>query len=102
MEKPDSAGRFLRIDDADAATPSDRGNDAVPSKPCVVTGCDGMMYFHPRLEVASAPHTLEWPWRASWRCSQDPTHVQLIDATDEHVIRSRRRGVNGARYPGRV
>jgi hypothetical protein len=52
------------------------------SKPCVVPGCDGTMHFQPALTVADGPHTLEWPWRPSWRCAKDSAHVQLI-AEDE-------------------
>jgi len=59
------------------------GRARVPiSKPCVVPGCDGTMHFQPALPVADGPHTLEWPWRPSWRCAKDPEHVELI-ATDE-------------------
>jgi len=64
MTSPDSTGRILRIE--------------VPSKPCVVPGCAGTMHFHERLEVAKAPHTLEWPWYASWQCTKDSAHIELI------------------------
>jgi hypothetical protein len=43
----------------------------------VVRGCTGTMVFHKALDDADAPHTLEWPWYATWQCTQDPAHIQL-------------------------
>jgi hypothetical protein len=61
------------------------------SKPCNAAGCGGKMFFHERMEVADAPHTLEWPWYASWRCDQDSRHVELISHEEERDIRWRER-----------
>jgi len=86
MDASDPTGRFLRIDDADASKPIDDEAKPVTSKPCIVQGCSGTMHFHKRRDVAHAPHTLEWPWYANWRCSQDSTHVQLVTHAEEPEI----------------
>jgi hypothetical protein len=44
------------------------------------------MHFHKRLEVAAAPHTLEWPWYANWRCTQDAAHFQLVSRAEEREM----------------
>jgi hypothetical protein len=85
-----SDGRILRIEDADTTPDVDRRNQAVPSKPCEVPGCTGTMHFHERLEIADAPHTLERPWHASWRCARDSAHFQLLSRAEEReIIRGR-------------
>ena len=61
----------------------------MPSKPCTVAGCEGMMRFHPRQPEASAPHTLEWPWRATWVCDKDTAHFEVA-TDDEDAAVSRR------------
>jgi len=90
MAAPHSSGRFLRIEDADTTPqPVAHRNKVTPSKPCVVPGCAGTMVFHKRLDVddvPDAPHTLEWPWRASWQCTEDSTHVQLLSSGEEREI----------------
>jgi hypothetical protein len=87
MDGSDPTGRFLRIDDTDTSKPVvDEREKPVASKPCFVPACSGTMYFHERRDVADAPHTLEWPWYASWRCSQDSTHVQLVTHSEEPEI----------------
>ena len=53
------------------------------SKPCTVPGCGGTMRFKPPLNEAGAPHTLEWPWRATWVCSGNPAHFEIATAADE-------------------
>ena len=63
--------------------------DIVAPKPCVVPGCDGTMHFQKALERADAPHTLEWPWQASWRCDEDPTHVVLVNPDEQREIRGK-------------
>jgi hypothetical protein len=79
MGTSDPTGRFLRIDDADTSKPVvDELEKPVASKPCIVSACSGTMQFHERRDVADAPHTLEWRWYASWQCSEDSTHVQLV------------------------
>jgi hypothetical protein len=86
--------RILRIKDADATQDTtqdvDRRDQVVPSKPCVVSGCTGTMHFNERLTVADAPHTLEWPWHASWRCTEDSAHFQLLSRAEEREIIGRR------------
>jgi hypothetical protein len=79
MKSSDSTGRFLRIDDADTSKAVvEKPTKQVASKPCIVQGCCGAMHFHERRDVADGEHTLEWPWYASWQCSHDSTHVQLV------------------------
>ena len=63
----------------------------VASKPCVVDGCNGTMFFHERLNAPDAPHTLEFPWYASWRCGKDSTHWQLISRDEEDELRGKSR-----------
>ena len=53
------------------------------TKPCTVGGCGGAMRFHPRQQVAPAPHTLEWPWQATWVCDNNSAHFEVATATDE-------------------
>jgi hypothetical protein len=36
------------------------------------------MYFHHPLTVADAPHTLEWPWHATWVCAHDCLDFELV------------------------
>lgn len=48
------------------------------TKPCPADGCAGAMYFHHPLTVADAPHTLEWPWHATWVCAQDCRHFEVV------------------------
>jgi hypothetical protein len=79
MATSDWTRRFLRINDAEELT-NDTVSNRVVSKPCVVAGCSGTMYFHEARKAAEAAHTLEWPWLAYWHCSLDTTHVQLIAA----------------------
>lgn len=47
-------------------------NNVEVTRPCTVAGCKGTMYFHDRRESADAPHTLEWPWYATWVCAENP------------------------------
>ena len=47
---------------------SDRYGEDDHTKPCTFGGCGGTMHFKPRLREADAPHTLEWPWHATWVC----------------------------------
>jgi hypothetical protein len=63
------------------------------TRPCTVAGCNGTMYFHDRREAADAPHTLEWPWYATWVCAENPTHVQLL--TDAEVSSAKETATNG-------
>jgi hypothetical protein len=46
------------------------------------------MYFHDRREPADAPHTLEWPWYASWVCVENPAHFQLVTDAEYRENRS--------------
>lgn len=58
------------------------------TKPCPVVGCGGTMYFHHPLTVADAPHTLEWPWHATWVCAQDGGHFEVVsEAGYSEVLR---------------
>src|SRR5215471_9827161 len=52
-------------------------------KLCIVPGCSGTMTFHERSDEAHGPHTLEWPWYASWVCERDSTHFQVIGPAEE-------------------
>jgi hypothetical protein len=54
---------------------------------CVVAGCNGIMSLHEPLEVADAPHTLEWPWHATWVCEQNSAHIQVIANSEYAEIR---------------
>lgn len=89
MASHKSPGRILGIDDVDTSAVPDENKKIVASKPCVVPGCSGTMLFHERQEAADAPHTLEWPWYASWRCAKDPTHYQLIRGPEERELRAK-------------
>jgi hypothetical protein len=59
-------------------------------KPCVAPGCSGTMYFQERLAVAQAPHTLEWPWHATWVCAENSAHFQIISESERREIRRSR------------
>jgi hypothetical protein len=87
MASPD--GRMLRIENLATIPDVERRADVIRSKPCVVAGCTGTMQFHKPLEVAPGAHTLEWRWWPSWRCMQDPAHVQTISPAEaREIIRS--------------
>ena len=45
--------------------------------------CGGTMRFRPRPQEAAAPHTLEWPWWATWVCDKDPAHIEVLAASAE-------------------
>jgi len=62
-----------------------------PSKTCTVAGCVGLMRFHPRQTEASAPHTLEWPWRATWVCQANPAHIEIATPAEEKALSGRSR-----------
>jgi hypothetical protein len=78
MASSDWPGRILRIEEPNTTPPVAERVEIVASKPCVVVGCNGTMHFQKALEEAPAPHTLERPWLASWRCDKDSKHVELI------------------------
>jgi hypothetical protein len=87
MAAPDSPGRILRIEDVESTNEVEqRPIEVNRSKPCVVAGCAGTMRFHKPLKVAPGAHTLEWPWLASWQCTQDSAHVQLISRAELREI----------------
>jgi hypothetical protein len=50
------------------------------------------MRFMPALNEAGAPHTLEWPWRATWVCRKNPAHFEIATAADEKKGNERRGG----------
>jgi hypothetical protein len=54
---------------------------------CVVAGCNGIMSLHEPLIKADAPHTLEWPWYATWVCEQNSAHIQVITNSEYAEIR---------------
>ena len=54
---------------------------------CVVAGCNGTMLLHEPPNEANAPHTLEWPWYATWVCEQNSAHIQVITATQYAELR---------------
>ena len=82
---PPWSSRFLRKDGAET---TERVYEH-PAKPCTVAGCDGTMYFHDRMTEAAAPHTLEFPWYATWVCAQDAGHFEVIpEAEYREILRS--------------
>jgi hypothetical protein len=59
----------------------------VLKKACSFDDCTGIMHFHDRTETASEPHTLEWPWYATWMCSKESAHIEIVTDHDYHEIR---------------
>ena len=51
------------------------------------------MRFTARQKEAAGPHTLEWPWRATWVCQANPAHIEVATPAEEKALagRSRRR-----------
>jgi hypothetical protein len=87
MTASDSTGRILRTEGVDPRSEVEqRRGEVKASKPCAVPGCTGTMRFHKPLKVARGAHTLEWPWLASWQCTQDSEHVQLISRAELREI----------------
>ena len=71
---------------------SDRGdhhNDK-PTKACTFAGCGGTMHFNAALDAVPAPHTLEWPWRATWVCGSDPAHIAVATMAEQLTGGARR------------
>ena len=68
-------------------SPVDHRDKTVLRRPCVVVGCNGIMSLHEPLEVADAPHTLEWRWHATWVCEQNSAHIQVITDSEYSEIR---------------
>jgi len=60
-----------------------------PVKICTFSGCVGTMRFHPRQEEAGGPHTLEWPWHATWVCRVNPAHVEIATPAEEKALSGR-------------
>jgi hypothetical protein len=60
-----------------------------PSKSCTVSGCGGIMTFHPRQAVSAAPHTLEWPWQATWVCQANAAHIEVASPAEERALSGR-------------
>ena len=62
-----------------------RAEPVAESRPkhCSAPGCGGPMKFHPRQREADAPHTLEWPWHATWVCEKDASHFQVATSREE-------------------
>jgi hypothetical protein len=56
-------------------------------KVCSVNGCTGIMYFHDRRETAFGDHTLEWPWYATWVCSKEPAHIEILGEQEYQDVR---------------
>jgi hypothetical protein len=96
QEEPSDAVALLISSTLDSLT-TDSDSQHPRSKPCVVDGCGGTMHFHERQPVVDAPHTLEWPWRASWRCAKDAAHTQLATMAEERAIASARMQILRAR-----
>jgi hypothetical protein len=44
------------------------------------------MHFKPRLKEAGAPHTLEWPWQATWLCRENAAHCEVATAADQREV----------------
>ena len=53
-------------------------NQLRTEKPCPVAGCGGTMHFREARRQALVPHTLEWPWLASWVCDRNEAHYELV------------------------
>jgi hypothetical protein len=60
------------------------------SKPCPFDGCGGTMTLRPGLKEAATPHTLEWPWRATWVCGTNASHFEIATPADERRATKRR------------
>ena len=60
-----------------------------PARNCTVPECGGTMRFHPRQQEASALHTLEWPWRATWVCETNPAHIEVATRAEEKALSGR-------------
>jgi len=58
-----------------------------PARNCAVPGCGGRMTFHPRQLEAAGPHTLEWPWHATWVCETSPAHIEFATPAEERAWR---------------
>jgi hypothetical protein len=67
----------------------DNPQGSAPSKSCTVSGCGGTMACHHRQKEASAPHTLEWPWRATWVCQVNPAHIEVVTPAEEKALSGR-------------
>ena len=63
-------------------------NSVKVTRPCTVASCKGTMIFHDRPEEAPAPHTLEWPWYATWVCAENPALFQLVTDAEYRDDRS--------------
>jgi len=63
----------------------------VLKKSCSVDGCSGIMQFHDANVEAAGPHTLEWPWYATWVCSAQPSHIEIVTNEDYAKIQRLRR-----------
>ena len=43
-------------------------------------------------EVPPSPEVrLEWPWRATWVCQADASHIEVVTPGEEKAVGSRRR-----------
>ena len=62
-----------------------RLNREPPARNCTVVGCGGRMRFHPSRSEAPGPHTLEWPWHATWVCETSPAHIAFATPEEERA-----------------
>jgi hypothetical protein len=69
----------------------DNADRVVLRRLCIVDGCSGTMLLHEPLREAEAPHTLEWPWHATWVCEQNSAHIEVITLRDYAELRRRLR-----------
>ena len=47
------------------------------------------MRFNPRQSEATAFHTLEQLWRATWICEANPAHIEVATPADQKAIDGR-------------
>jgi hypothetical protein len=74
----DWLARVLRRHNDQGRAAGGESNQLRCEKPCPVAGCGGTMQFREAMRAAPVPHTLEWPWLASWVCDRDEAHYELV------------------------
>ena len=77
--RPDGPGVFVCADD-----PTHRAGarlEGAPCEPCYVTGCSGTMFLHFRLLEDMSPAHWEFPQTATWVCTTNASHIQLVAVT---------------------
>lgn len=73
----------------------------VLKKDCSFARCDGIMHFHDK-NPAHWHHDAEWPWYATWVCSKQPAHIEIVtDHEYEEICRQHREGERAQRHQQR-